>query len=124
MCNSLHFSEFARSVQFFQGTKEMTATNRLPKCGCTNPRRSTLLRCAAFVLLAFTSSRVVLAESCLTASDLDNATRTALTAAALGYFDLVAKGDTGLLRQRAMPAVAAGFSVIESTVKENQAALA
>ena len=101
----------------------MPATNCLLNRGCTNRRRSTLLRCAAFALLAFTASSV-LAESCVTASDLDNATRTALTAAALGFFDLVAKGDTGLLRQRAMPTVAADFSVIETTVKDNRAALA
>jgi hypothetical protein len=105
----------------------MPATNRL-KCGCTNRRRTTLrrttlLRCAAFALLAFTASSV-LAESCLTASDLDGATRTALTAAADRYFDLVAKGDTASLRQKAMPSVASGFSVIETTVKDNQAALA
>jgi hypothetical protein len=93
------------------------------KRGVTNLRRSTLLRCAVLALLAFPASSV-LAESCLTASDLDNATRTALTAAALRYFDLVAKGDTASLRQRELPSVASDFSVIETAVKDNQAALA
>jgi hypothetical protein len=85
--------------------------------------RRLLSGCAALVLLASAASSV-LAQSCLTASDLDAATRTALTTAALRYFDLVAKGDTDSLRQRAMASVAADFSGIENTVKDNQAALA
>jgi hypothetical protein len=79
--------------------------------------------CAALALLAF-ATLSALAQSCLTASDLDAATRTALTAAALRYFDLVAMGDAASLRQKAMPSVAADFSVIENTVKDNQPALA
>ncbi len=86
-------------------------------------RRSLLLGCAALALLAFATSSV-LAQSCLTATDLDAATRNALTTAALRYFDLVAKGDTDSLRQRAMASVASDFSDIENTVKDNRAALA
>jgi hypothetical protein len=55
---------------------------------------------------------------------METATRTALTAAALRYFDLVEKGDAAALRQRAMPSVAADFSVIENAVKNNQPVLA
>jgi hypothetical protein len=123
MCNSLHLLETAWSVQFSKGTKEMLGARCLLERGFTDLLRRTLLECAALALLAFPAS-IVLAENCLTASDLDIATRTALTAAALRYFDLVEKGDTVALRQRAMPSVASDFSVIEATVKDNQAALA
>ena len=74
-------------------------------------------------LLVFSASSVR-AESCLTASDLDEATRAALIGAALRSFDLVAKGDTASLRQSAIPSLASDFSAIEATVKDNQAALA
>ena len=85
--------------------------------------RSLLLRLATLSLLVFPASSVR-AESCLAAGDLDSSTRTALTAAALRYFDLVEKGDTASLRQGAMPSVASDFSVIETTVIDNKAALA
>jgi len=75
-------------------------------------------------LLVFPASSVR-AESCLAAGDLDSSTRTALTAAALRYFDLVEKGDYGLAPPGSgCPAVASDFSVIETTVIDNKAALA
>jgi hypothetical protein len=124
MCNSLHLLETAWSVQFSKGTKEMLRAGCLLKHGFTDLlRNGALLGCAALALLAFPASSV-LAESCLTASDLDNATRTALTDAAFRYLDLVEKGDTVALRQRATPSVASDFSVIETAVKDNHAALA
>jgi hypothetical protein len=86
-------------------------------------RRRLRLGCAAMVLLAFETS-IAMAQSCITASELDEATRIALTTSALRYFDLVAKGDTDSLRQKAMPSVAGDFSGIENTVKDNQTALA
>lgn len=89
----------------------------------TSWRRSLLAGSAALALLASATS-TVRAQSCLTAGDLDAATRTALTSAALLYFDLVAKGDAASLHQKAMPSVAADFSVIENAVKDNQPALA
>jgi hypothetical protein len=64
------------------------------------------------------------AQSCQTSSDLDNATRNAITTAAQRYFDMAAKGDTASLRQNAIPSLASGFSSIEATVKDHQAALA
>ena len=82
-----------------------------------------LFLCAVFVLLAFCTSRV-LAESCLTSSDMDDATRVALTGAGMRYFNFVAAGDAASLRQNATPSLAADFSSIEDTVKDNQAALA
>jgi len=72
-------------------------TRRLPFC------------CAVLALLVFSASSV-LAESCLTSRDMDDATRTALTTAALRYFDLIAKGDTATLQQGMIPGVASDFS--------------
>lgn len=86
-------------------------------------RRSLLLSYTALALLAFSSSSL-LAENCLTSSDMDDATRAALQAAGLRYFDLVAKGDAASLLQSAIPSVAANFSGIETTVKDNHSALA
>ncbi len=88
----------------------------------TMRRGDRLLRCAALVLLTFAATRV-LAESCATASDMDDSTRTALTAAGLRYFDFVAKGDTAALRQSAAPSLTSDFSGIEAIVKDKEAAL-
>ena len=74
-------------------------------------------------LLAF-SAVSVLGESCLTSSDMDEATRAALTNAGTRYFNFVAAGDGASLRQNAILSLAADFSSIEETVKDNQAALA
>jgi hypothetical protein len=81
-----------------------------------------LLSYAALAVLVFSASNVV-AESCQTSSDMEEATRSALTATALRYFGLIAKGDTASLRQSAIPSVAGDFSGIEALVKDNQAAL-
>jgi hypothetical protein len=81
------------------------------------------LGCAVVAALTF-SAASAMAESCATSSDMDAATRTALTAAGMHYFDFVSKGDAASLRQSAIPSLASDFSAIESTVKNNQAALA
>lgn len=80
----------------------------------------------AFVALGVVmfSASIVVAESCLTSTDMDAATRTALTNSALHYFDLIAKADAASLRQASIPSLAGDFSGIESTIKENQPALA
>ena len=65
-----------------------------------------------------------LAESCLTGSDMDAATRSALTTAGIKYFDMIPRGDAASLRQNAIPSLANDFSGIEGTIKENQSALA
>jgi hypothetical protein len=86
-------------------------------------RRRAWMNFVVLGVLAFAATGAV-AESCLTASEMDAATRTALTAGAQHYFDLIAKGDAASLRQGAIPSLAADFSGIEGTVKENQPALA
>jgi hypothetical protein len=85
--------------------------------------RRLLLSCAALGLLAFSAANVV-AENCLTASDMDEATRAALTHTGTRYFNFVAAGDVASLRQNAIPSLAAEFSSIEETVKDKKAALA
>lgn len=77
-----------------------------------------------FLIAALTFSSPGLAESCRSGNELDDATRSALAAAALHDFALVTKGDAASLRQSAIPSLANDFSGIENTVKRNQAALA
>ena len=84
-------------------------------------RTSSLLLCA--LLLACSTSKGF-AENCLTAADLDEATRNSLTTAALRDFSLVAKGDAAPLRQSAVARLAADFSGIEVRIKESQSAVA
>jgi hypothetical protein len=83
----------------------------------------TNLLLAVIAALAFSAANAA-AENCLTASDMDAATRSALTSTSLRYFDMMARGDAASLRQNAIPALANDFSGIEGTVKENQPALA
>ena len=64
------------------------------------------------------------AQSCQTSGDLDDATRTAITAAAEHYFEAAAKGDTASLRQNAVASIIPGFSDIEALVKGHQPSLA
>lgn len=92
--------------------------------GASVVRRRELRRGFSVLALLVFSAAIVLAESCLTSSDMDAATRTALANTALRYFGLIAKGDTASLRQSAIPSLAGDFSGIEGTVKENQPALA
>ena len=84
--------------------------------------RMTLLLAVLTVLVLLAGS--ALAESCLSASDMDAATRNALTGSSTRYFDMIARGDVASLRQNSIPSLAGDFSGIEGTVKENQAALA
>ena len=85
--------------------------------------RRMLLNCAVPTLLVFAAASG-LAQSCLTSSDMDAATHSALNSAGMRYFNFVAAGDAASLRQNAIPSLAADFSSVESTVKDNQAALA
>ncbi|HTS35058.1 MAG TPA: hypothetical protein VMH04_05260 [Candidatus Solibacter sp.] len=74
-------------------------------------------------LLPFTLQ--VYGQSCQTAGDLDDATRSAISGAAQRFYDLAAKGDAASIRQNSIPSLASDFSGIESTVvgnKENLAA--
>ena len=67
---------------------------------------------------------ILVAENCTTAADMEAATRSALLSAGQRYFDFATRGDTTPLRQAAIPSLASDFSGIETTVKDNQSALA
>jgi hypothetical protein len=73
-------------------------------------------------LLAFLSPAN--AQTCQTASDLDDATRTAIQTAGQRIFDMAAKSDTASIKQAAAPNLAADFAGIESAVTGNHDALA
>jgi hypothetical protein len=130
MCKVLHLRGFTGVQSSFWGQNEMFEEACLLKrrfgesaMSITIPRRNLLLAYAALAGLVFSASPAR-AENCLTSSDMDAATRTALTSTALRDFDLVARGDTASLRLSAIPSLAGDFSGIETTVKDNQAALA
>lgn len=79
----------------------------------------------AFLVFTFILAGVaVKAETCQTSTDMDEATRAALTTAGQRYFDLIARGDFAALRQNAIPGLASDFSGIEATMKEHQQDLA
>jgi hypothetical protein len=65
-----------------------------------------------------------LAETCFTSDDMDAASRSAIQAAAMKYFDMVARGDSASLKQNSISAVASDFGWIEGTIKDNQPNLA
>jgi hypothetical protein len=76
------------------------------------------------VTLAFASVASTSAQTCLTAGDIDEATKAALVNTAKRDFDMVARGDSASLRQNAIASLAANFSGIEAAVKDNQPNLA
>jgi hypothetical protein len=85
------------------------------------------LRLPAFCIAAAAlacSTVTARAQSCQTASDLDDATRAAITIVAQRYFDATARGDAAALRQSATASLMADFSTIEATVKARQQDLA
>ena len=90
-----------------------------------NPMKPAPLR-LNFVALCFALSLLILlartlqAQTCQTSSDMDAATRTAITTAAQRYFDMAAKNDAASLKQNAIPSMASDFSGIESLLKERQ----
>lgn len=91
----------------------------------TAPRSLGLLpRCAAGTFLALCCVIPAISQNCQTSADLDDAVRSAITAAAQRYFDMAAKGDTAGLRQNALPSLTSDFSGVEATIKERQPDLA
>ena len=62
-------------------------------------------------------------QTCLTTSDMGEATTSALVSTATRFYDMAARGDSAALRQNAIASLASDFSGIESAVKENQANL-
>jgi hypothetical protein len=77
----------------------------------------------ALLAVAFSPSSAG-AQSCQTSSDLDDATRTAITAAGQRYFGMATKGDAASLRQNSIPSLASDFSGIEASIKDHERDLA
>jgi len=87
---------------------------------------SKYLRFSSLWLLALFSLCTVIAQAqtCLTSSDMDEPTRSALEGTAKRYFDMAVRGDVAALKQSAIPSLAANFSSVESAVKDSQASFA
>jgi hypothetical protein len=91
-----------------------------PSCGTVVTSRQLRRLCFALILgLVLAGSAY--GQTCLTANDMDEATRAALVNTAKRYFDMAARGDSASLRQNSIASVASDFSGIENAVKDNQA---
>ncbi|HLZ42086.1 MAG TPA: hypothetical protein VKQ11_14050 [Candidatus Sulfotelmatobacter sp.] len=91
----------------------------------TTASRKTMLSALLLVLTIFAvSSEIAAAQTCQTSSELDDATRNAITGAAQRYFAMAARGDSASLRQNAIPSLAADFAGVENTLKDRQQDLA
>lgn len=64
------------------------------------------------------------AQTCQTSSDMDAATRTAITTAAQRYFDMTVKNDSVSLKQSSIPSLSSDFRGIESLIQARQQDLA
>jgi hypothetical protein len=74
----------------------------------------------ALILLGCFWATLGSSQTCLTSSDLDAATRSAIQNAATKYFDMAQKGDAASLQQNAIPSLASSFGGIEAAVKDHQ----
>lgn len=75
-------------------------------------------------VLAVVSSSPALAQTCQTATDLDEATRTAISTAGQRFFEMAAKGDSASMKLNSTPSLSGNFAGIENAVKDNHDALA
>jgi len=90
----------------------MRLLNKNPHC---------LTRVCLITLLMYVGTAY--AQTCFTAADMDEPTRTALQNAGKRYFDMAGRGDTASLKQNTIPSLAANFAGVETAVKDNQASL-
>jgi hypothetical protein len=79
-----------------------------------------VLACCVGLFLMFATSAE--AQSCLSASDMEASTRSALESTAHRYFDMASKGDVFSLKQNSIPSLASNFGGVESAVVDNKAA--
>lgn len=80
-----------------------------------------LVRCLAFLVVTVGP---LMAETCMTAEEMDTNTRAALDNTGKRFYGMVVQGDTASLRQNSIPAVANDFGGIEAAVNDNKAILA
>lgn len=85
-------------------------------------RNFSVVHLAVFLLAL--SAAVSHAQMCQMSSDMDAATRTAITNAGQRYFDMSAKDDAAALKANAIPSLASDFGGIENLLKERQPDLA
>lgn len=86
-----------------------------------------LLSCACtwcFLLALAGLTRNSMAQTCLTADDMDAKTRSALESVSIRFFNMAAQGDAAGLRQNSIASVAADFGGIGGAIKDNQPNLA
>jgi len=86
-------------------------------------RRTVRAGMSLFLMALILGAELVHAQTCFTASDMDEPTRSGLVMAAKRYFDMAARGDSAALRQNSIASVASDFSGIETVVKDNRANL-
>ena len=86
-------------------------------------RRCTFRAIARTVVAVLLSTGPVLAQTCMSAADMEPSARTGLEAAAKRFFEMSARGDVAALKQNSIPSLAASFAGVESALKDNQAAL-
>ena len=106
-----------------QVTANMTSGAEIDLRSC-RLSRTRLNHACALILLALAAFSQARAQTCLSASDIEPATRSALETTAHHFFDMAAQGDTLSLEHSAIPGVASNFSNIEAAVKEGAPDLA
>jgi len=81
-------------------------------------RKLYVVVCAGLLLAV---SSLASAEECKMGSDLDAATKSALESTAHKFYQAAASGNTSVLQQNSIPAVAADFRGIEGAISEHKA---
>jgi hypothetical protein len=116
---------FVERLIIIRAENSLTQAIPISLCGNAGGRRSgkVLLKTALAVLI-FVLARPVIAQTCVTADDMDAATHTALVQTAQHFFTMVTQGDVASLRQNAISALANSFTGVEAAVTENKAVLA
>jgi hypothetical protein len=101
----------------------VAANNTVPMSSRTTAALRVLKFCRYLLVLAMFATPLF-SETCFTSDDMDAPSRSAIQAAAMKFFDMVARGDSASLKQNSIPAVASDFGWIEATIRDNQPNLA
>jgi hypothetical protein len=112
-CNLASNTEGGNAIFFIRDARMIPGYDR------ANASRRNWALVPVILLFAFPAT----SQTCYTSDDMDASTRGALQTTANRYFDMVARGDSGSLKQNSIPAVANDFLSIENTIKENQSNL-
>jgi len=82
------------------------------------PASRCLASCLGISLLALMPLQSP-AQTCQTATDMDNASGTAITNAGRRYFDMASKADTASLQANAIPSLASNFAGVATAIKDH-----